>query len=152
MLLLLPAGPVLALADANAPTAEGLFVYAWRPETLQALFPHLTAKPCLDRPGPYLVEASRRELARAVNRQVAAAEHSSLQAMTAGDDVFQMVAADVLGTVAAFDWAIPTPSLTTTQPTAPTTTAAADDPIPCEEQAGAAGATEGPDEPESQGE
>lgn len=107
MLLLLPSGPVLAVADTATPTADGLLVHAWRQATLEGLFPDQHPRPNPAGPYPFTVIVTRRELARALQRQLSTLHHRDLRAMTAGDVTYGLVAGDVLTNLAALDWSLP---------------------------------------------
>ena len=118
MLMLLPAGPILALADPNVPAAEGVIISAWRASTLQLLFPDQAVKPDRHHPNRWQLIASRRDLARAVQRQLAALHYGDLDVMTSGDDAYGCITTDVLPCLDVLDWSVATSVAAPEDPTA----------------------------------
>lgn len=111
MFLITSAGPLIALADAKQPSADGLMLYAWRKETLAELFPTASVKTAKAKgPAPFHAVIARRDLARLLTRQLSALQARDAAELCADDSLLRVATAEVLGLFSSLDWSSLTPS------------------------------------------
>lgn len=104
MLIYHPAGPILVLADPRQPTADGVLIHAWRADSISALLPSITPKPTSGGIAPFEAIVSRRELTRALSRQLFDMRHQSIDQMAGTDDLLRDTATEALSIISVLDW------------------------------------------------
>jgi hypothetical protein len=114
---LLPAGPVLILADPKVPEADSLLVYGWRRESLDSLCAGHAIRPTKATrqhtpPAPFMAVVPRRAISRALNAHLLAQREPTFggsASSLAADDIYAAVVHDVMALIRSLNWELPAP-------------------------------------------